>query len=342
MSLDKILKYIEKYKVISIIGMDKNVGKTTTLNYVIEKARGKISLGLTSVGVDGESKDNVTSTDKPLIFIPKGTIIATAKQCFLKSDITLEILSSTPFNTPLGNVIIAKALSEGYIELAGPSITSQMVEIRNKLGELGAQLVLIDGALSRKSTAIPELCEGVILATGAALSNNIDFVVNETAHRIKLLSLEVINDKEIINIADEFKNEKIIIISKDYTHKILHVSTALSASKEILENINKETICILIRGIITNKLLLQIMESGKHCKNITILAENGTKLFVNSDILYRYMNTCGNIKVLYSINVLMVTCNPKSPFGYEFNNEEFIRKLKQKINLPILNVIGGD
>jgi hypothetical protein len=337
-----ILKYIKKYKVISIIGMDKNVGKTTTLNYVIEKTRGYFSLGLTSVGVDGESKDSVTHTSKPRIYVPNNTIIATAKQCFLKSDITLEVIESTSFGTPLGNVIIAKALSEGYIELAGPSITSQMVEISSKLKALGAELVLIDGALSRKSTAVSELCDGVILATGAALSNKIDYVINETAHRIQLLSLEAIIDKEIIRISNEFKEERIILINRDYTHRILNVSTALSASKEILENINNETMYILIRGIITDKLLLQIMDSGKAGNGITIIAENGTKLFVNSDTFYRYLNTCGSIKVLNSINVFMLTCNPISPFGYQFDNKKFIEKLQQKINLPVINILGGD
>lgn len=342
MKKDKVLEYIKNYKVISIVGMDKNVGKTTTLNYVIEKTRGIFSLGLTSVGVDGESRDSVTGTKKPGIYVPVNTLIATAKQCFLNSDITLETMESTSYSTPMGNVIIGRALSEGHIELAGPSITSQMIEISSRLKALGAELVLIDGALSRKSTAVSELCDGVILATGAALSNKIDHVVNETTHRIKLLSLETVDDKEIIRISEDFKEEKIILIDRNYSHKNLNVSTSLSAYKEILENINDETMCLLIRGVITDKLLLQIMNGGKVKKDITIIAENGTKLFISSDIFYRFLNTCGKIKVLKSINVFMVTCNPCSPFGYSFDNKEFIEKLQKKINVPVLNILGGD
>lgn len=342
MKKDEILKYIKNYKVISIIGMDKNVGKTTALNYIIKKTRGIFSLGLTSAGVDGESKDVVTGTDKPRIYVPAQTIIATAKQCFLKSDITLEVLESTSFSTPLGNVIIGKALSEGHVELAGPSINSQMIEISSRLKKLGSELVLIDGALSRKSTAVSELCDGVILATGAALSNKIDYVVNETVHKIQLLSLDTIDDKEIIRISEAFKEEKIILINRNYTHKSLSVPTSLSAYKEILENINNETMCILIRGIITDKLLQQIMNSGKSRNSITIIAENGTKFFISSETFHRYINTCGKIKVLNSINVFLVTCNPSSPFDYSFDNKEFIAKLQKKVNVPVLNVLGGD
>ena len=44
-----IFDMIKKYNTISIIGMDKNVGKTTVLNYILSRARGKICLGLTSI-----------------------------------------------------------------------------------------------------------------------------------------------------------------------------------------------------------------------------------------------------------------------------------------------------
>jgi len=43
---DFFLNIFEKYKSISIIGTAKNVGKTTTLNYMIRVAKNKYKLGL--------------------------------------------------------------------------------------------------------------------------------------------------------------------------------------------------------------------------------------------------------------------------------------------------------
>ena len=55
-----------RYKTISIVGMAKNAGKTTALNYLIEEAEDEsIRLGITSTGRDGETTDLVTNTDKP-------------------------------------------------------------------------------------------------------------------------------------------------------------------------------------------------------------------------------------------------------------------------------------
>ena len=50
----------KKVKSLSIIGMAKNVGKTVTLNYLIEQStKRNMVLGLTSAGRDGEKIDAV-------------------------------------------------------------------------------------------------------------------------------------------------------------------------------------------------------------------------------------------------------------------------------------------
>ena len=81
----------QKYKTISIVGMAKNAGKTTALNYLIEEAMDEgLVLGITSTGRDGESSDLVTNTEKPTIFVTEGVLVATARQALLISDAKVE------------------------------------------------------------------------------------------------------------------------------------------------------------------------------------------------------------------------------------------------------------
>lgn len=68
-------KFIENYKRISIIGMEKNVGKTTLLNKLIADIGKTKKLGLTSIGRDGEDIDVVTNTDKPRIYVRKVVLL---------------------------------------------------------------------------------------------------------------------------------------------------------------------------------------------------------------------------------------------------------------------------
>lgn len=338
-----IFDMIKKYNTISIIGMDKNVGKTTVLNYILSKARGKICLGLTSIGRDGEEEDTVTATEKPRIYVEKGTFIATGKQCLYNSDITREIIKTTGINTAMGQVIIAGALSDGYVELGGPSLNSYMADICKTLKEAGSDIVIVDGALSRKSFASPAITEATILSTGAALSRNMDKVVEKTRHCIRLLSLEQESNEQVLKLCRGISAEhRVSIIDKDMTVTNLDLKTALEASSEIAESLKDHTAFVLIRGIVSDKLIEGIMKTTDKYKKITFLCEDGTKLFITADTLYKFEKQGGKLKVLNKINIICVTANPKSPYGYEFDGNKFLEKLKSKIDLPIFDVKAGE
>jgi hypothetical protein len=342
-NVQNIFEMIYKYDSVSIIGMNKNVGKTTTLNHILKEARGKISLGLTSIGRDGEDQDIVTATQKPKIYIESGTIIATAKQCLLNSDITREILKTTGFNTPMGEIIICRALSDGYVELGGPSVNSYMTLICDELKRFGSNLVIVDGALSRKTFASPAITNATILSTGAALSRSMVKVIEETSHTAKLLALESEEDGSVLILANSILNiGRIGIISSDRTIKMLDVLTALESSKEIAQILDENTSYVVIKGVVSDKLLQDIMIATNKYKGVTFLVEDGTKLFLNRDTLYKFKKRGGIIKTINPINVVCVTCNPKSPYGYEFDKHNFLDGLRNNLNIPVFDVIGGE
>lgn len=335
-----ILDRIKKYRTISIIGMDKNVGKTTSLNYILEKARGSITLGLTSIGRDGEDKDRVTETEKPRIYIESGTYIATSKQCLFNGDITKEIMETTNIHTPMGEVVIAKAVSDGYVELGGPSINAYMKQICERLRALGCEKIIVDGALSRKTTASPIVTEACILSTGASLSSSMGKVVEQTAHTVNLLSLEAEKDMKIVGVANkELSASRIGIIYKDLRVKDLMAATAFEAAKEITENLGDEVSHVLIRGVVTDKLIEDILKATDKYRGITFLVEDGTKLFIKRDTLYKFQKLGGAIKTLESINLVCVTCNPKSPYGYEFDKTAFLESLRKNISIPVFDLM---
>lgn len=45
--------------------------------------------------------------------------------------------------TPMGEVIILRACSDGFIQLAGPSMTAQLARLKKRMFELGAAKVII-------------------------------------------------------------------------------------------------------------------------------------------------------------------------------------------------------
>ena len=113
---------------VAMLGMCKNAGKTTALNRLIRESAeaGLRRLGLTSIGRDGEGRDLVTGTDKPPIWLYEGMLAATAEQLLPLCDVSREILASTGLYTSLGEVILFRAKSDGFVQLAGPAIVEQM------------------------------------------------------------------------------------------------------------------------------------------------------------------------------------------------------------------------
>ena len=175
---------------LSILGMCKNAGKTTVLNRLIALLQNDPrTLALTSIGRDGEAVDVVTGTEKPGIWARAGTLVATAADMLRYCDTTREILHTTGVGTPLGEVVVFRALSDGFVQLAGPSTREQLATLSKTLRDLGAGIVLIDGAISRKSLGAPSVSEAVILCTGASYHKDMETVIRDTAYACELLTL---------------------------------------------------------------------------------------------------------------------------------------------------------
>ncbi|MHA2282219.1 MAG: lysine 5,6-aminomutase reactivase subunit KamB [Promethearchaeota archaeon] len=334
---------IEVPKVISIIGLAKNVSKTTTLNYIIRNIGENYVLGLTSIGRDGEKYDVITDLPKPQIYVKKGTYVVTAMQCFDESKIAFELIKNTGFNTPLGEVMILKAQGNGYIELAGPSINNQLQKICSELKDLGCDLILVDGAFDRKSYSTPLISDATIISTGASVSRDINEVIDLTVHTINLLNLEQEKNEETLNLAKKIiKKSKIGIINNNNSIKLLEVATALDSAQDIIENIDDHSKYIIINGAITDKLLEDVMRSTQKYKELVLLVVDGTKLFLSNKTIKKFQKKGGVIKVLKSISIMAVTINPTSPDGYEFDKEVFLKSLTEVLTIPVYNLGVND
>ena len=340
--MTNFLNNITKFSVISIIGLAKNVSKTTTLNYIIKHLK-EFKLGLTSIGRDGEKYDVITQLPKPRIFIKKDTIIATAKQSFEACEVKMELLKSTEFNTPLGEVLILKALSDGLVELAGPSTNQNLKKLCLELKSLGCDLILIDGAFDRRSYATPIISDATILSTGASVSDDMQTVINLTIHTIDLFNLESENKKKILDIAgDIMKKAKVGIIDNQNRIILLKVPTPLDAAKDISEQLNDNSRYVIINGAITDKFLEDLMRLTEKYKGVTFIVEDATKVFLSKNIKNKFQKKGGIIKVLHPINVIAVTINPTSPLGYQFEKEDFLNLLKKSLNVPVYDLGPGN
>lgn len=327
-----------KYRTLSIVGMAKNAGKTTALNYLIEEAMDEgIRLGVTSIGRDGESQDLVTGTEKPKIYLDQDTIVTVPTQLYDMADAGMEILKKTRYSTPMGDLLICRVADSGYVQIAGPPAAMDTKRVCEELFGYGCDLILIDGAIDRKAIASPETSDAIILSTGAVLSRNMKKVVEETAHLVSLYSLdELENTPARRQIEENLFQDKILLVKGDRTIA-LDLKTGLGGSRFIDEAIDEETEYVYIPGAFTNSVICDI--SPKKLKQVRFVLKDPTKIFINAMDWGKLRKKGFQVSVLKNIEVAAITVNPWSPRGYSFESETLIAAMQEAIpNMQLIDV----
>lgn len=324
-----------QYKTLSIVGMAKNAGKTTALNYFIEEAMEEdVCLGITSTGRDGESTDVVTGTDKPRVYLDVGTIVSVPTQLYDLADAGLEILRMTKYHTSIGQVLLCRVRESGYVQIAGPVITADHKSMCAEMFAFGAEMVLIDGAIDRKSIAAPETSDAIILSTGAVLSRNIKRVVEETAHIVGIYSLPRLADESAKKAIFEGNPGKIMTVSGGKVCE-LDLLTGLAASKFIDEAIDTKTEYVYLPGALTNSVIADI--HPKKLQNVTLVLKDPTKIFIDAAGWQILRKKGFRVNVLENIKVAAVTVNPVAPGGYSFEHRTLLLAMQEA--LPDMKVI---
>lgn len=333
---ESFIQRISQYRTLSIIGLEKNTGKTTTLNFIMRALKNK-KLAITSIGRDGEEKDVVTFTHKPRIYVKAGTLIATAKSMILKSDATLKIIEVMDISTPLGNIVIAESITSGSIEIAGPSTRKQIKVVIDKLKQCGAEFTIVDGALSRKSFAAPAVTESVVLCIGAAFSHNIFRIVDETENLISMFSIDKADLKVIELYKKTMEETRIAFIYEDYIKKS-SANTSIDAYKEVISSYSDDLKYVFIKGVVMDKFMTEILNSDFKVKKVTFVVEDGTKIFMKKSTHDRLASKGGTIRAVDNINLVGISVNPWSPEGIVLDYEDIYNQLKNKTQIPIFNV----
>lgn len=320
--VERIISTAEKLKTLAIIGLEKNTGKTETLNFIVKHLKNRKKISITSIGTDGEEKDLVYGTLKPSVYVEAGFVYTTTEYFFRKRKVLSEILHVSQQSTATGRLVIARALERGKVVISGPPTVEWMKDVVAFMHRY-SDMVIIDGALSRFSQATPFVADGIILATGAAYSLNKSEIIKHTRYIYTLASLPTV-DKQTANILDELNG---VYISDGEKWDKAPIESALNISQ--LETFGKTFKSIYISGALTDSIL-------RYLHDREIIVRDFTKIFVTQETYNKYKP---NIKVLRNANIIGITVNPLSPNGYSLDSISIIRELKNHLpTLPIIDV----
>ncbi|MCI2082346.1 MAG: hypothetical protein LKK08_01000 [Bacteroidales bacterium] len=287
--------------------MEKNSGKTECLNYILKRLSSlHVPVAVSSIGMDGEAVDQLYGNRKPAITLDEGTVFGTSEKHFLSRRMEAEVLDVTDISTSLGMVVTARTLRKGNVILSGPVMTSDMRKWIDSVGCFGVEITLLDGALSRLSSASPAVSDALVLSTGAAYSINMKELVRATAYTVEMVMLPLCTRRTAVCRISSF-------------------------SGGLPENID-ELDSVEIKGALTDKTLLSMPDG------MEVIVSDFTKIFVTEAVYRDFQRRKGKLTVRNRSELIAVCANPVAPNGYRLDSEKMCEALSDRLGMPVYNV----
>ena len=324
--MKKLLNQAVKGGSLAVVGMAKNAGKTVTISYLLAQAATHgLRTGLTSTGLDGETTDSFYLLPKPEVWLPAGSLFATARASLSRGSARLELLVGTGLRNPMGEIVIARVRQEGTGEISGPETCSDLVKVISLLsGEV--DLVLVDGALDRVAASAPSVTGGAVLATGAVVASDVEGVVRETVYQARVLMLPPCSslsaeEKQVISAGK-------IAVSTEEGVVVLPLETAVDGPLEILDYLTPH--CkLLLGGAFTDQLGQLLLGVTRRMDKLMVIVRDGTRIFVGSHLWQQMERSQLTVRVLEPINLVAVSVNPVDIRGRQLPGDKLVSILSQ-------------
>lgn len=325
---------ILNHRSLSIVGLEKNTGKTVCLNYILRRLNTLgVHVGVTSIGVDGEQVDSVFATAKPEITLYEGTHFITSEQHYLKRQVVSVVEAVDSRRTALGPLVTARVLVGGKVLLSGAATTGVLKQQLVSLDAMGCRLSIVDGALSRLSLASPTVTDAMVLATGAAVSANVKQLISKTRFVYSLINLEEI-EPSLRDCLSNIESGLWAIDSDGEPHNLGIASVFLidRAEKDILR-FGKT---LFASGAVSDR-LLKVLATKE--KGITLIVRDFTKLFLTPEVYTDFVRRGNRLMVMQRSRLIAITLNPTSPQGFLLDSRSTCEALGDALQTPVYDVM---
>lgn len=325
--------------------MAKNVGKTVCLRALLdcyrapEKAR---ALAVTSIGMDGENTDSLFKTAKPELDFYPGMLVQTSEQHYFRRHLSADILDVSRETTACGRLVTAKVLTPGKLILSGYAYTGGLRQYIAQAHAFGAGTAVIDGALSRMSLASPFVSEAMILCTGAALSKNLNELVQKTRLQYSLMNLPVLGREQgcsgWIGRLCEIRSG-VHGIGPDGEIRSLDIPSLLQVDKHLdkIEPYCRPHCYLYVSGLLSDS-FLKFLSSRRHRPDLVV--SDFTKLFVGMQAFEAFLRSGSRIWVLQQPEILGVCVNPFSPEGYMLDSLQLRERMGEALGREVYDIMA--
>jgi hypothetical protein len=330
-------------KRLALVGLAKNTGKTETLAAILrELAERKTCVGVTSIGRDGEARDVIDARiEKPRIVLQAGSLVASTDALVRASGLAHERLAQTGVRTPLGEVVIARLAERGAVEVAGPSSADDLGRVSNAMLEYGAEQVLIDGSIDRRAASSPAVADGLVIATGAVLGEQLEQIVAATRDAVELVRLPLATGAGAGRAANAPGDTSTDGGTEPTPGRGLVLGAEPAEIAALLRE-HPQANTFHVEGALSERFLegLLAARTARAGRELKIVAGDPTRVFLTRHGPDWYRRQGLEIEVRRAIDLKAITVNPVAPRSHRFDSRELRELIEATVaDVPVLDVL---
>lgn len=317
----KLLENLQNSKIIAVVGVCKNAGKTTFLNWFLQNISNS---AVFTTGRDGEEYDLVGGHKKPKVLLPANFFYTCFDYEIKKQSPFIQVIDKTNFKAASKNLWVVKSSKNLKAEIVGPASAFNQIQLAKKLLSLSSEKVIIDGSLDRKSVVLHPEVDSCILVAGADFGN-------EKQLELELKRQIALSQVKKFEGTFDFIDEVAIVKNKKLTNlgfKQLYKNEGILLEKAY------DADYVFIPGAITD---LSFHKLGNFIKN------NNCKFIFKHPVSIQTSNYAWLNKALclttYKLNGIAL--NGYSTKGKHLNLTNLQNKLNNTFtNIPVIDVYG--
>jgi hypothetical protein len=336
---ERLSRLLSGVRSLALVGLAKNTGKTVTLAAILaEHAAAGRTVGVTSIGRDGERHDVIDARiEKPSVRLQAGDLLASTGALLRASGLAHERIERTGVRTPLGEVVLARLSEPGTVEVAGPSAAADVRDLAARMLDLGAEQVLIDGAIDRRAASSPSIADGLVVATGAVLGEDIEEVVSRTSDAVDLVRLPATHERDGQRQLAHDRNEAVML-----DRRLVLEAEPRKIAALLREHPKASSLCV--EGALSERFLDGLLAARSELagRELRIVVGDPTRVFLSRRGPHWYARRGITIEARRTIDLRAITVNPVAPQAHRFESRRLCESLVAAIpNVPVLDVLGS-
>ena len=99
----------------------------------------------------------------------------------------------------------------------------------------------------------------------------------------------------------------------------------------------KEHGAALLPGALTDTMVLPLLRSGA-LRSCRLVVKDPSKVLLTADTLDKLAARDVALETEDAARTLCVTVNPVSAYGWKFDKDEFLRRMREAVDVPVINV----